>query len=185
MAPFPAVKNKRCPVIWLTGNSGAGKSTLAFGIRDHFNEFDPRPAARMTALHRRVIVLDGDEMRATVSVNEGFSPEDRRRHNLRMARLANLLSEHGFIVIVSVIAPFESVRQELKDICDPIWVYIKRSNLETLDRPYEPPLHPAFIIDNDLLSIEDSFIKFKGFLENVIVHQSTDRVKEFAFLKPE
>lgn len=172
MAPFPAAKSKRCPVIWLTGNSGAGKSTLAFGIRDHFNEH----ANLESPLHRRIIILDGDEMRATVSVDEGFSPEDRRRHNLRMARLANLFSEHGFIVIVSVIAPFQRVRQELDTICHPLWIYIKRSNLEALDRPYEPPLHPAFIIDNDALSIEDSFIKFKGFLEHMILRQSTDRV---------
>lgn len=165
MAPFPSAKRKRCPVIWLTGNSGAGKSTLAFGIRDEFNEH-PNPHS---PLHRRVIVLDGDEMRATVSVDEGFSPEDRRRHNLRMARLANLLSEHGFIVIVSVIAPFESVRQELKDICNPIWVYIKRSNLEAFDRPYEAPHHPALIIDNDILSIEQGHMRLKGFLEQIVL----------------
>lgn len=169
MAPFPAAKHKRCPVIWLTGNSGAGKSTLAFGIRDHFNESDPHLRMGSTSLHRRVIVLDGDEMRATVSVNEGFSPEDRRRHNLRMARLANLLSEHGFIVIVSVIAPFENVRQELQTICNPVWVYIKRSNLEALDRPYEAPHNPALIIDNDVLSIEQGHMRLKGFLEQIVL----------------
>lgn len=171
MAPFPATKRKRCPVVWLTGNSGAGKSTLAFGLRDEFNE----QTNTKSPLHRRIIVLDGDEMRATVSVDEGFSPEDRRRHNLRMARLANLLSDHGFVVIVSVIAPFESVRQELDVICSPLWVYIKRSNLEASDRPYQPPLTPALIIDNDMLSIQEGQQKMKGFLEQVILRQTRDR----------
>ncbi|MBI3336883.1 adenylyl-sulfate kinase [Candidatus Peregrinibacteria bacterium] len=172
MTPFPATKRKRCPVVWLTGNSGAGKSTLAFGIRDYLNE----QTKLESPLHRRVIVLDGDEMRATVSVDEGFSPEDRRRHNLRMARLANLLSEHGFVVIVSVIAPFERVRQEVQDICNPVWVYVKRSNLEAADRPYEPPISPALLIDNDLLSIDEGHTQFKGFLEQIAVIQTSNRV---------
>ncbi len=144
---------KRFPVIWLTGNAGAGKTTLAFGIRDHCNEqpFGDSPLAR------RVIILDGDEMRATISTDEGFSPEDRRRHNLRVARLANLLAEHGFLVIVSVIAPFERVRNELQSLCNPTkWIYIKREGLEGTDRPYEPPSKPDLTIDNDVLSIEEA-----------------------------
>jgi adenylylsulfate kinase len=161
MTPFPAKNHKRFPVVWLTGNSGAGKSTLTFGIRDYFNEEAPLTSD----LARRIVVLDGDQMRATVSKDEGFSPEDRRRHNLRMARLANLLSEHGFLVLVSVIAPFEKVRQELKDICDPVWVYVKRSNLEAEDRPYEEPSAPALTINNDQVSIEEGHKKLMSFLE--------------------
>ena len=120
---FDAIINKRFPVIWLTGNAGAGKRTLSFKMRDLFNEDD----LLSSPLSRRIVVLDGDEMRATVSVDEGFSKEDRRRHNLRVARLANLLRDHGFCVIISVIAPFESIREELSVICDPVWIYIKRS----------------------------------------------------------
>lgn len=142
---------KRFPVIWLTGNSGAGKSTLAFGVRDYVNEvLDPQhPMAR------RVVVLDGDEMRATVSKGAGFSPEERRNHNLRVARLAQLLSESGHFVIVAVIAPFISVRAEIDVICAPTWVYIKRSGLSADDRPYEAPKTPALTIDNNILSIEE------------------------------
>ena len=101
---------------------------------------------------------------------------DRRRHNLRIARLANLLSEHGFVVIVSVIAPFERVRQELQNICNPVWVYVKQSDLEAADRPYEPPLTPALVIDNDLLSINEGHARFKGFLEQIAVLHMGNRV---------
>ncbi len=148
--------SKRFPVIWLTGNTGAGKSTLAFGVRECVNEqLDPNHF-----MARRIVVLDGDEMRATVSVDEDLSPEDRRKHNLRVARLANLLSESGYFVIVAVIAPFTSVRKELDDICAPTWVYIKRSGLEGIDRPYEAPKNPELIIDNDVLSIEQARATF-------------------------
>jgi len=153
------VKN-RFPVIWLTGNSGAGKTTLAFGVRDYFN----KDIDGSSVLSRRVLVLDGDEMRATVSVDEGFEPEDRRRHNLRVARLADLLSAHGFLVIVAVIAPFEKVRNELESICDPKWVYVKREGLEEVDRPYEPPASPDLIIDNDISLIEEGRAQLISYL---------------------
>ena len=169
MVKFNSQNHKRFPVVWLTGNSGAGKSTLAFGMREYFNEQENVDSP----LARRIVVLDGDEMRATVSVDEGFSPEDRRRHNLRMARLANLLSEHGFCVIVSVIAPFQKVRDELQSICDPTWVYIKRSNLEANDRPYEAPEKPTLTIDNDVVSIDEGQEKFKRFLEVLATQKIT------------
>lgn len=156
---------KRFPVIWLTGNSGAGKSTLAFGVRDILNE----KLDTSHPLARRAIVLDGDEMRASISVDEGFSPEDRRRHNLRVARLADLLSRSGHLVIVAVIAPFSAAREEVQQICNPQWVYIKRSGLTTEDRPYEEPAHPDLLIDNDTTSIEDAQNMLLQFLEERVI----------------
>ncbi|PIQ75852.1 hypothetical protein COU78_01840 [Candidatus Peregrinibacteria bacterium CG10_big_fil_rev_8_21_14_0_10_49_24] len=168
---------KRFPVVWLTGNTGAGKSTLAEGMREYFNEQE----ASGTAADRRIVVLDGDEMRATVSRDEGLSPEDRRKHNLRVARLANLLSEHGFLVLVAVIAPFSGVREELQVICDPKWVYVKRSGLGADDRPYEEPLSPDFLIDNDSVSIEEGRELLSVFIrqlatETVSVRQEAEAV---------
>ncbi|PIR53904.1 hypothetical protein COU75_03570 [Candidatus Peregrinibacteria bacterium CG10_big_fil_rev_8_21_14_0_10_42_8] len=155
----------RFPIVWLTGNSGAGKSTLAFALRERCNEYEnaSHPMAR------RVVVLDGDEMRETISRDEGFSPEDRRKHNMRVARLATLLRDSGHLVIVAVIAPFESVRAELQVMCNPLWVYIKRSGLGAADRPYEAPKNPDLLIDNDILSIEEAQEIFGSFLEEKIL----------------
>lgn len=154
---------KRFPIIWLTGNSGSGKTTLAYGARDYFNE----NTGVESSIGRRVIVLDGDEMRNTISVDEGFSAEDRRRHNHRVSRLANLMAEHGFMVIVSVIAPFQKVRDELQPICDPHWIYLKRSGLEANDRPYEPPTDPELTIDNDSNTIEESISRFISYIKGI------------------
>lgn len=161
---------KRFPVIWLTGNTGAGKSTLAEGMREYFNEWE----ASGSLADRRVVVLDGDEMRATVSRDEGLSPADRRKHNLRVARLAHLLSEHGFLVIVAVIAPFGGVREELQVLCDPLWVYVKRSGLEAEDKPYEPPERPDLTVDNDVLSIAESRVVLREFI--------VEKVRSFSLL---
>ena len=161
MPKYSATHHNRFPVIWLTGNSGAGKSTLAFGMREYFNE----EKMNGSPLARRIIVLDGDEMRDTVSIEEGFSAEDRRKHNLRIARLAHLFSEHGFLVIVSVIAPFQHVRDELNPICSPKWVHVKRSGLDAEDKPYEAPSVPDLVIDNDEVSIEEGRDELRSFLE--------------------
>ncbi|MBU0766669.1 adenylyl-sulfate kinase [Patescibacteria group bacterium] len=154
---------KRFPVIWLTGNSGSGKTTIAYGVRDHFNE-NPEIDS---PLARRIVILDGDEMRNSVSVDEGLSTEDRKKHNLRVARLANLMSEHGFLVLVSVIAPFEKVRNELQLICDPKWIYLKRKGLEGDDKPYEPPASPDLTLDNDVLSPEKGLSQLIGYLNSL------------------
>lgn len=156
---------RRFPVIWLTGNTGAGKSTLATGVQQYFNECADCRASG----NRRVVILDGDEMRASISRDEGLSPEDRRKHNLRVARLAHVLHEQGFLVLVAVIAPFASVREEVQVLCDPKWVYVKRSGLGAADKPYEPPASPDCVIDNDTLSIEEARSLFIAYLEREIM----------------
>lgn len=165
---------RRFPIIWLTGNMGAGKTTLARAAETFYNEVcaEDSPAAR------RCIVLDGDEMRSTISLGATLSPEDRRTHNLRVARLANLLSERGFLVLVSVIAPFASVRKEIDALCHPLWVYVHRSHLEAPDRPYEPPLKPALVIDTDVQSKAGAADVFLQFLRGLIAGEDFFKEKE-------
>lgn len=148
------------PIFWLTGNSGAGKTTLATAIEHKCNTtLSPEhPFAR------RIVVLDGDELRATISTEETLTPEDRRKHNLRTARLANLLQSKGFIVIVAVIAPFASVRKEIDDVCHPHWIYLERSNLGADDRPYEAPEHPHLKISIDNNDARQTAGAFWGYM---------------------
>jgi len=62
----------KAPVIWLTGIPGSGKTTLAEKLQKHYQQ-DGLP----------VEILDGDEIRKTLSKDLGFSPEDRKEHNRR------------------------------------------------------------------------------------------------------
>jgi len=121
-------------IIWLTGNSGAGKTTTAYNflkIKD-------------------CVILDGDEMRDSISLDTGFSKEEREEHNLRVARLANVLSRQGQLVIVSVIAPFRDTRKKIEKIIPKVhWVYIKRKLKKDEQRPYEIPKDVDLIIDTD------------------------------------
>lgn len=126
------IRAARNRVVWLTGNTGAGKTTLAYLLKE-----------RMGA-----VVLDGDEMRESISVGAGFGKKAREAHNLRVARLARVLYRQRQNVIVSVIAPFKSTRRKVEKIIKPIWVYVKREMPHDPDRPYEEP-EGVLVVDTD------------------------------------
>src|SRR3989344_3760361 len=127
------------PIIWLTGQSGSGKTTLANILKEKLN----------------AVVLDGNEMRESVSLGAGFSKEDRETHNLRVARLAFVLARQS-PVIVSVIAPFESTRKKIDAMIKPVWVYVKRNVPEKPDRPYEVPSRRDITISSDTHTAEEN-----------------------------
>jgi cytidyltransferase-like protein len=137
------IRDSKKGIIWLTGNTGSGKTAIATLIKERLN----------------AILLDGDEMRNTISVGASFSKKDREEHNLRVARLAKLLNEQGFNVIVSVIAPYESTRKKINKICSPFWIYIKGGGWGTKETPYEPPKNPDLTIDPSKKSLLESMDK--------------------------
>ena len=140
-------------IFWFTGQSGSGKSVIVKGLREFYPHF---------------IMLDGNEMRHSISVGDGFSKEARRAHNMRVARLAAVLSKQGHIVLVSVIAPFEDVRQEIEKLCMPSWIYVKRDSLEkNEDRPYEPPEFPVLVVDTDLETEAESINNCKMVIDDI------------------
>lgn len=114
-------------VIWLTGNSGAGKTTLAKKLAG-----------------KNTVILDGDITR-TVWPGLTLSKEDRWEQGLRNARLAKMLEDQGFAVIVAVIAPYEDLRKEIKTICDCKFIYMEKE-IKDKNYPYEPPLDPILTI---------------------------------------
>jgi bifunctional enzyme CysN/CysC len=86
-------------VVWLTGLSGSGKSTLA--------------QACERELFRRgyqVYVLDGDNVRAGLNANLGFSPEDRAENIRRVGEAAALFADAGMLVITAFISPYVADR---------------------------------------------------------------------------
>ncbi len=127
------------PIYWLTGQTGAGKTTLAKALKDKLG----------------AIILDGDEMRESISLGAGFSAGDRAQHNLRVARLALQLAKQA-PVLVSVIAPFQITRDEITKLIKPIWIYIEKPTVAiTSEKPYEPPADPNIKVNSDIMSIEE------------------------------
>lgn len=119
-------------IVWLTGQSGAGKTTLANALQKDIGG----------------VILDGDEMRETISKDLGFSKKDRDTHNLRVARLAQVLAKKS-LVIVSVITPFEETRKKIDTIVKPVWVHVDRKLPKHPDKPYENPKNPHIRVESD------------------------------------
>ncbi|WP_431824885.1 adenylyl-sulfate kinase [Burkholderia sp. F1] len=92
-------------VLWLTGLSGAGKSTLAEALADLLQ----RRGLRAT-------VLDGDRLRAGLNRDLGFSERDRFENVRRIAEVASLFADAGFIAIVAAISPRAAMRDDARRI---------------------------------------------------------------------
>lgn len=93
---------------WFTGLSGAGKSTLA-----HEAE------AFLFAKNYNVVVFDGDAIRGGLCRDLGFSTEDRRENNRRIAETAKLFVRTGTICLCAFISPAADFRRMAKEIIGP------------------------------------------------------------------
>ena len=153
-------------VVLFTGLSGAGKSTLAEAV-----------AERLIAANRRVEILDGDQIRRELSKGLGFTPGDRIENLRRIGFVARLLARHGVMALVPAIAPYKSIRRELREsapafcevyvnaplsVCegrDPKGLYRRAragdlTNFTGIDDPYEPPESPEVECRTDVESVE-------------------------------
>ena len=82
--------------LWLTGLPAAGKTTLAREIQ----RLAPRPCE----------LLDGDELRATLNRDLGFSRADRATSCARTGNLALELARRPSWVVVAHLSPFAADR---------------------------------------------------------------------------
>ena len=112
-------------VLWFTGLSGAGKSTLAETF-----------AKKQQQSQKKVIIIDGDEMRKGLCKGLGFSEEDRIENIRRVAEVAKLVVMNDIYVICSLISPLQSMRDMAKKIIGETYfreVFISAS-LETCEK---------------------------------------------------
>ncbi len=155
--------------VWLTGLPSAGKTTLARGLEK-----------RLLAEGHRAEILDGDDLRARIGRELGFSREDRNENVRRIGFIAHLLSRNGVVAVCSVISPYRESRDELRalhagrffevhvatpvEVCgerDVKGLYARQrageiSMLTGVDDVYEAPLAPEVVVPTHLQTIEQS-----------------------------
>ncbi|HAC64419.1 MAG TPA: adenylyl-sulfate kinase [Cyanothece sp. UBA12306] len=164
---------------WFTGLSGAGKTTITHALEQKLREAD-----------YPLEVLDGDIVRTNLTKGLGFSKEDRDTNIRRIGFVANLLTRHGVIVLVSAISPYREIRDEVRgkignfvevfvnaplNVCedrDVKGLYKKArageiKSFTGIDDPYEPPLNPEVECRTDLETLEESVAKVWQKLEDL------------------
>ena len=156
--------------IWLTGLPGSGKTTLALALE--------KEIFKKGYLS---VVLDGDKIRSGINKDLGFTLNDRQENIRRVAEIARLFNEKGFIVICSFITPTQNLRSLAREIIgeknfvevfidaslktcikrDPKGLYAKAQlgeiqNFTGIHSAYEEPLTPDIRINTNVDSVEES-----------------------------
>jgi adenylyl-sulfate kinase len=173
---------KKGMVFWFTGLSGAGKTTLANLVNKE-----------LLKLNYRSLILDGDVIRKGLNKDLAFSDEDRLENNRRIAELAKLLIDEGFVIFVCCISPFENDRHLNRQICGagnyfevyidcPLEVCEKRDvkdlyrkarlglikNFTGIDSPYEVPGAPDIIVKTYNHNVNESAKDLSDFVLQIL-----------------
>ncbi len=173
---------QRGKVLWLTGLSGSGKSTLA--VRLERKLFEAGFFSK---------VLDGDNIRAGINNNLGFSEADRMENIRRISEVARLFLDTGIICINAFISPKRNMRDLARAIAgeqDFIEIYVNAplevcesrdvkglyqkarqgmiKGFTGIDDPYEPPFAPDLEIRTDLVELEEGVDQILAYLRPLI-----------------
>jgi bifunctional enzyme CysN/CysC len=170
-------------VLWFTGLSGSGKSTLAIALEE--------------ALFNRgyqVYVLDGDNVRAGLTSDLGFSHKDRTENIRRVGEVAALFAQAGVICISAFISPYREDRALARRAAgDKFFEIFVSADLETCERrdpkglyrkarageiadftgitaPYEAPEDPECVVDTSRQSVKESV---QSLIDFVTIHLGT------------
>lgn len=99
-------RHKQGFTVFFTGLSGAGKSTTANALMVKLLEMGGRP----------VTLLDGDLVRKNLSSELGFTREHRDLNIRRIGFVASEITKNGGIAICAPIAPYDTVRKEVRNL---------------------------------------------------------------------
>jgi sulfate adenylyltransferase len=167
--------------VFMTGLSGSGKSTIASALLVKLMEMGGRP----------VTLLDGDIVRKNLSSELNFSKEHRDINIRRIGFVAAEITKNGGIALCAPIAPYDSVRKEVRTVIEPgggfmlVHIATPIEVCEERDRkglyakaragilkeftgisdPYEEPADADLVIDTTKLSPEESAQEILLYLE--------------------
>jgi len=107
-------RGKQGFTVFFTGLPSSGKSTVANVLLVKLLEMGGRP----------VTLLDGDIVRKNLSSELGFSKEHRDLNILRIGYVASEITKNGGIAICAPIAPYDSIRKEVRKTIEPLGGFV-------------------------------------------------------------
>jgi adenylyl-sulfate kinase len=152
--------------VWFTGLPCSGKTTVANIVH-----------SKLKQRGLKAEMLDGDEVRKSLSKGLGFSKEDRDTHIRRVGWVCEILTRNDVVAVASFISPYREIREELRkkikrfvevyvkcpiDICesrDTKGLFKKAKDGEIaqftgISDPYEEPLQPDVVLETDKFTPE-------------------------------
>ena len=138
-------------IIWLTGQPGSGKTTLA-------NELMVKIQSENSNL--KIINLDGDDLRK-INKNKDYSKKGRIKNISTAISIIRFLVNKNYLCIVSIVAPYKFLRDELKNEFPFLEVYLHTSEIRGREdyfaKDYEIPTDSNTLsIDTGKLTIKES-----------------------------
>ena len=138
-------------IIWLTGQPGSGKTTLANELMIDLKKSNPSI---------KIINLDGDDLR-NISKNKDYSKEGRIKNISTAISIMRFLANKDYICVVSIVAPYKFLRDELKDEFSFLEIYLHTTEIRGREnffaKDYEIPTDPNHLaIDTGKLTIKES-----------------------------
>ncbi|MCB0397081.1 MAG: adenylyl-sulfate kinase [Flavobacteriales bacterium] len=179
---------QKAMVIWMTGLSGSGKSTLAKSLERRL--FEKKFFTQ---------VIDGDNVRAGINNNLGFSEDDRNENIRRVAEVSKLFLDCGIITINCFVSPTRAYREMARKIIGTenfVEVYVNApievcedrdvkglykkarageiKDFTGISAPFEAPEHPDVEIRTDQSSIDEAVQQLLDFIEPRITKDRSD-----------
>ena len=139
-----------------------------------------------------VEVIDGDEYRAGLCSDLGFSKEDRNTNIRRLGFVSKVLARNNVISIIAAINPYDDVRSELDALGPNVKTVYVKCDLGTLKKrdtkglykkallpdgdpdkiynftgisdPFEEPSNPDLTIETNLELLQESARKLEKFI---------------------
>lgn len=181
-----ALLKQRGKAIWLTGLSGSGKTTIAIALERELNK-----QGFVTQ------ILDGDNVRAGINNNLGFSDHDRKENIRRIAEVTKLFVNCGIITINCFVSPTQEIRQLAKgivgekdfieiyvntplDVCEQrdvkgLYAKARRGELKDftgIDAPFEAPVDAGIEIDTVRMEVDEAVRTILDKIKHMITYEA-------------
>lgn len=168
-------------MLFFTGLPCSGKTTITRQLANLIvNKYD-----------RQVTILDGDIVRKFLSKELGFSKKDRITNIRRIGYVGSEIVRHGGIVATAALAPYKSVRDEVREMVNKNGVFVEIylstkiavckerdtkgmykkaelgliKNFTGVNDVYEKPLKPEIILDTGKTGVLECAIKIMDYLK--------------------